>query len=158
STAHQRSKLRRRNVEICFRAGFAQNFFNSDAVCSHYQRTKAALGASDNLLKHFLEHVALQLRTLTAECSRSRRSRTSRTIRQRSTQQLRLSRCYDRRLRLRLLLQLSRRRRVARRVPQRNWLRNRYRALSIGHCSRNRPALIVGTVDVRRDEEEDFTV
>src|SRR5262249_1349673 len=58
STAHQRSELRCRNVEIRFQAGFAENFFNSDAVRSHYERTEAALGASNNVFKHFLEHVA----------------------------------------------------------------------------------------------------
>ena len=55
-------------------------------------------------------------------------------------------------------MQLSRSRRVARRISKWNRLRNRGRALAVADCSRSRPALIVRTIDVRRDEEKDFAV
>src|SRR5688572_25190617 len=65
--AHERRKLRGCNVEVCFRAGLAEDFFDRDTICSHYERTEAALGAFDNGLKHLLEHCGLRLGTLTAQ-------------------------------------------------------------------------------------------
>src|SRR5215213_3370242 len=60
-------------------------------------------------------------------------------------------------LRLRLL-QLRRGRRVARRIAKRNRLRNRDRTLTVAHCSRGRPALVIRTVNVWSDEEQDLAV
>src|SRR6185369_10232844 len=106
--------------KIRIQACLAEDFLNGDAVRSHYERTETALSAIDNGIKHFLEHVGLQLRTLTAQTSRPRSVRARRTVRQRSIQQLRLSSRSSRRLlRLRLLLQLGRGRRVARRITKR---------------------------------------
>src|SRR6185369_11540408 len=129
--SYQRRELRGRNIEIRFHTCLAEHLFNGDTICSHDERTEAALGAVDDGLKHFFEHMALQLRTLTTQHTRPRRVRAGRTRRQRSTEQLRL-RSRSGRLRLcRWRLQLSRRRRIARRVSKRNRLRNRRRTLTV---------------------------
>ena len=56
------------------------------------------------------------------------------------------------------LLQLRRSRRIARRISKRHRLRDRHRALTVGDCAGSRPAIVIGPIDVRRDEEQDFTV
>ena len=58
-----------------------------------------------------------------------------------------------------LLLQLRRSRCVARRISERHRLRNRGGALvAIADCSRSRPSIVVGTIDMRSDEKQDFAV
>src|SRR5690349_15785299 len=89
--AHERRKLRGRDVEVCFRACLAEHFLDCDSVCSHYERTKAALGAFDNGLKHVLEHLRLRLRTLSAQRAGPGSGSAGRTVGGGSTQQLRLS-------------------------------------------------------------------